>query len=83
VPEVDMVINYDVPFISNYGFKNPDYANFMHRVGRTGRFGKDGLSLSLTSKTDVVYDHILDQIEGYYKIKIKPLRNLDEIAKFF
>jgi superfamily II DNA/RNA helicase len=55
----------------------------MHRVGRTGRFGKDGLSLSLTSNTDVVYDHILDQIEGYYKIKIKPLRNLDEIAKLF
>jgi superfamily II DNA/RNA helicase len=55
----------------------------MHRVGRTGRFGKDGLSLSLTSLTDKVYDQILDQIEGYYKIKIKPLRNLDEIAKFF
>lgn len=68
VPEVDLVINYDVPFISNYGFKNPDYANYMHRVGRTGRFGTDGLALTLTSKTDEVYDDLLNQIEKYYQI---------------
>ena len=47
VPEVDLVINYDVPMINDKGFYNPDYANFMHRVGRTGRFGTDGLSLTL------------------------------------
>jgi ATP-dependent RNA helicase DDX19/DBP5 len=47
VPEVDLVINYDVPFIPQYGWKNPDFANFLHRVGRTGRFGTDGVSLSL------------------------------------
>jgi len=28
VPEVDLVINYDVPFISQFGFKQPDFANF-------------------------------------------------------
>lgn len=61
-----MVINYDVPYISNYGFKNPDYANFMHRVGRTGRFGTDGLALTLTSKTDEVMDDLLNQIQKYY-----------------
>lgn len=55
-----MVINYDVPYISTYGFKNPDFANFMHRVGRTGRFGTDGLALTLTSKTDEVMDDLLD-----------------------
>jgi ATP-dependent RNA helicase DDX19/DBP5 len=66
VPEVDIVINYDVPYISNYGFKNPDYANFMHRVGRTGRFGTDGLALTLTSKTDEVMDDLLNQIQKYY-----------------
>ena len=47
VPEVDLVINYDVPMINDKGFYNPDYSNFMHRVGRTGRFGTDGLSLTL------------------------------------
>jgi ATP-dependent RNA helicase DDX19/DBP5 len=38
VPEVDIVINYDVPVISNSGYREPDYANYLHRVGRTGRF---------------------------------------------
>ena len=65
-----MVINYDVPYKSDYGFKNPDYANFMHRVGRTGRFGTDGLSLTLTSKTDETMDDLLNQIQKYYQIEI-------------
>jgi ATP-dependent RNA helicase DDX19/DBP5 len=47
VPEVDLVINYDVPYISQFGFKNPDFANYLHRVGRTGRFGTDGLALTM------------------------------------
>jgi len=78
-----MVINYDVPFISNYGFKNPDYANFMHRVGRTGRFGTDGLALTLTSKTDEVYDDLLNEIQKYYSIEIKALNNLSELVKVY
>ena len=47
VPEVDLVISFDVPQRSIYGWKEPDYANFMHRVGRTGRYGTDGLSVTL------------------------------------
>ena len=58
VPEVDLVINYDVPYISDFGFKLPDCANFLHRVGRTGRFGTDGVSLTLY--TDETYDDLLD-----------------------
>jgi ATP-dependent RNA helicase DDX19/DBP5 len=49
VPEVDIVISYDIPFISQFGFKNPDFPNYLHRVGRTGRFGTDGLSVTLYS----------------------------------
>lgn len=53
VPEVDLVINYDVPFISTVGFKEPDFANYIHRVGRTGRFGTDGLAVTLyTDETE-------------------------------
>ena len=50
VPEVDLVINYDVPMVSKCGFMDPDYENFLHRVGRTGRFGTDGLALTLMSQ---------------------------------
>ena len=50
VPEVDLVINFDVPIIPHFGFKHPDFANYMHRVGRTGRFGTDGIAVSLVAE---------------------------------
>lgn len=68
VPEVDLVINYDVPFISDFGYKLADFPNFLHRVGRTGRFGTEGVALSLYS--DETYEDLLDQIEKYYGLKI-------------
>ena len=60
VPEVTMVINFDVPYISTEMEKKPDYVNFIHRVGRTGRFGTDGIALTLTSTQDAVMDNLLD-----------------------
>jgi superfamily II DNA/RNA helicase len=79
VPEVDLVINYEVPFISDSGWKLPDYANFLHRVGRTGRFGTDGVSVTFVSRTDEVQNDLLNDIEQYYDIKIEPVGNLGEI----
>ena len=64
VPEVDLVVNFDVPYISTYGFKNPDNANYMHRVGRTGRFGTDGVAVTLCS--DETMENMLDQISDHY-----------------
>lgn len=46
VPAIDIVINYDIPMVSEYGYLEPDYANYLHRVGRTGRFGTDGLAIT-------------------------------------
>lgn len=39
-----MVINYDIPTLPN-GY--PDYETYLHRIGRTGRFGRTGAALSL------------------------------------
>ena len=44
IPEVDLVINYDVP-------RNPD--DYIHRVGRTARAGKKGEALTLVGQRDV------------------------------
>lgn len=44
VQSVTMVINYDVPDLPG-GL--PDAETFLHRVGRTGRFGKVGVALTL------------------------------------
>lgn len=66
VPEVDLVINFDVPVINDAGYRHPDCANYLHRVGRTGRFGTDGVALSLWS--DEIYEGVLEDIEKYYSI---------------
>lgn len=44
IPEVDLVINYDVP-------RNPD--DYIHRVGRTARAGKKGEAITLVGQRDV------------------------------
>lgn len=84
VPEVDLVINYDVPMINMAGFKNPDYANFMHRVGRTGRFGTDGLALTLMeSSVDGIEPELVDLIAKHYSIEIKDLKNFKELMDVY
>jgi len=41
--QVTMVINYDIPADQR---GNPDYETYLHRIGRTGRFGRTGAALS-------------------------------------
>jgi ATP-dependent RNA helicase DDX19/DBP5 len=43
VQTVTMVINYDIPECVD---GTPDYETYLHRIGRTGRFGKTGAALS-------------------------------------
>lgn len=77
VPEVDLVLNYDVPFTKECGFYHPDYANFMHRVGRTGRFGTDGLALSMTSNE--TEEEAIDLIAKHYEIEIQRLKSFEDL----
>ena len=44
IPEVDLIINYDVP-------RNPD--DYIHRVGRTARAGKKGEAITMVGQRDV------------------------------
>ncbi|KAJ1340781.1 hypothetical protein BSLG_004875 [Batrachochytrium salamandrivorans] len=44
IPTVQVVINYELP---------ADAADYIHRVGRTARAGRGGLSLSLVSERDI------------------------------
>ena len=82
MPEVDLVINYDVPMINDKGYYHPDYANFMHRVGRTGRFGTDGLALTLM-KDEIETEHI-ELIAKHYAIEINELTGgFEELANIF
>ena len=45
VPAVSLVVNYDVPCL---GFsKEADPDTYLHRIGRTGRFGRRGVAINL------------------------------------
>ena len=44
IQTVTMVINYDIPELPG---GRPDYETYLHRIGRTGRFGRTGAALSL------------------------------------
>ncbi|KAI0768021.1 DEAD-domain-containing protein [Trametes elegans] len=50
--QVNMVVNYDLPLMNerdHYGNKEdarPDIETYIHRIGRTGRFGRKGISIN-------------------------------------
>ena len=44
ISDVDMVVNYDTPF---------DAETYVHRIGRTGRAGKEGIAVSLVTARDM------------------------------
>jgi ATP-dependent RNA helicase RhlB len=58
VDDLDLVINYDIP---------QDCEDYVHRIGRTARVGRDGKAISLVCE-DYVY--ALDSIEKYLGMKI-------------
>lgn len=60
---------------------DPDYENFLHRVGRTGRFGTDGLALTLMSQE--VDSELVELIATHYEITITELRNFEELNQIY
>ena len=52
IPDVQYVINYDLP-------RNP--ADYVHRVGRTARAGKEGTSISFVTQRDVDLVHTIEE----------------------
>ena len=44
---VTLIINFDLPTLQDES--KPDVSTYLHRVGRTGRFGNEGLAINLVS----------------------------------
>ncbi|KIW16501.1 hypothetical protein PV08_06556 [Exophiala spinifera] len=55
IPEVNIVINYDVP-------RNP--TDYVHRVGRTARAGRRGTSVTFVGQRDVALVHAIEEYVG-------------------
>ena len=61
VQTVSVVINYDLP---------NDLENYLHRIGRSGRFGRKGIAVNLVKQEDV---GVLREIERFYDTQIEEM----------
>ncbi|TIA74666.1 hypothetical protein E3P92_01131 [Wallemia ichthyophaga] len=69
VQQVSLVINYDLP---------SNRENYIHRIGRSGRFGRKGVAINFVTTEDV---RILRDIEQYYATQIDEMPlNLSEMV---
>ena len=61
VQQVSLVINYDIP---------NNIESYIHRIGRSGRFGRKGTSINFLTRYDVKK---MKDIEEYYNILVEEL----------
>lgn len=79
IESVNIVINYDLPV--NPETKEIDLETYLHRIGRTGRFGKEGLAINFVDNERT--RNMITELENHFKISIKKLdaMDVDEIEK--
>lgn len=79
IASVTMVINFDLP-TDRDGKADP--STYLHRIGRTGRFGRVGLSISLVH--DRKSYKVLEEIQNYFggiEMTKVPSDDLDELEE--
>ena len=60
-PQVSLVINFDLP---------TNRENYIHRIGRSGRFGRKGVAINFLTQPDVRF---LRDIEQFYNTQIEEM----------
>lgn len=76
VSQVTLVINFDVP-LERDG-RTPNYETYLHRIGRSGRFGRKGAAFNLVTGHEE--QRMVDAIAAYFKRQIPLLPCNDEDA---
>jgi translation initiation factor 4A len=61
VQQVSLVINFDLP---------QNMENYLHRIGRSGRFGRKGVAINFVTNNDV---RTMKDIERYYHTQIEEM----------
>ena len=76
---VKLIINFDLPVKKVENRLEPNYETYLHRIGRTGRFGTKGIGVNLCCGIrDMEY---LTRIETYYKTKIEKMGTFNELLE--
>mmetsp|Transcript_14918 Transcript_14918/g.22576 ORF Transcript_14918/g.22576 Transcript_14918/m.22576 type:complete len:113 (-) Transcript_14918:207-545(-) len=68
---VNIVINYDMPSDDN---------TYLHRVGRSGRFGTKGLAISFLSTADDA--KILDKVQERFEVAVDELPDEIDVTTY-
>jgi len=71
IEKVNVVFNFDMP---------KDEHQYMHRVGRAGRFGTKGLAISFISTPDDT--ELLDKIQSKFEVKVEELPSVIEKSHY-
>jgi superfamily II DNA/RNA helicase len=66
IPQVNLVINYDLPI---------NKETYIHRIGRCGRFGKKGVSISMINFQDYKDNQQYKRFKTHYQMEIKEMPN--------
>ena len=61
IQQVSVVINFDLP---------RDVHNYLHRIGRSGRWGRKGTGINFITRRDIIK---MKEIESYYNTQIDEL----------
>jgi superfamily II DNA/RNA helicase len=61
IQQVSLVINFDMPY---------RVEQYIHRIGRSGRYGRKGVGINLISQQDA---HVMKRIESFYGTQIDAL----------
>jgi len=73
ITDVTHVINFDIPDLP---------ADYIHRIGRTGRADKDGIAISFVSDAEQVYFNAIEELM-HRSIEILPLLEDVEISTVY
>lgn len=68
---VNIVINYDMP---------PTADQYLHRVGRSGRFGTKGLAITFSSSDED--SKTLDQVQSRFEVTIPELPDEIDVTSY-
>jgi len=71
IERVNIVINYDVPTVSD---------QYLHRVGRAGRFGTKGLAITFVSTEEDT--EILNQVQSRFEVSVGELPDQIDVTSY-
>jgi len=77
VSTVTLVINYDMP-VEHSNPRAPNFETYLHRIGRSGRFGKKGAAFNLLLGSDE--KSVMDKIADHFDHPVPEVKFEDDDA---